>query len=96
LLSFRAVRALEARFHPSKRTAEAFIVVGRVVFSGGRRSIEPPDPVRRGTTLPSGVMLEKLEYLVGAGGGRPYESLRDLRSDYWSFVEIDDEDLTTE
>jgi hypothetical protein len=34
-------------------------------------------------------MLQKLEYLVGRSGPDAFHRLRDLRSEFWSFVEIE-------
>jgi len=33
-------------------------------------------------------MLQKLEYLVARSGPNTFYRLQDLRSDFWSFVEI--------
>ena len=72
---------LEARFHPQKKSGEDVVVVGRVRCEGPSVSVEP---------LSNGEMLEKLLYLVRESEPRPYERLTALRSDFWSFVEIDE------
>jgi hypothetical protein len=38
----------------------------------------------------NGEMIEKLRYLVRESGPEPYERLRTLPSEFWSFVEIDE------
>ena len=70
---------LEARFHPKKKDGDAVVVVGRVRCEGRHAVIEP---------LASGEMFEKLCYLVRQSEPEPYERLRSLRSEFWSFVEI--------
>jgi hypothetical protein len=72
---------LEARFHPQKKCGDGVVVVGRVRCEGVNVSVEP---------LSNGEMLEKLLYLVRESEPRPYERLTALRSEFWSFVEIDE------
>jgi len=72
---------LEARFHPQKRAGNGVVVVGRVRCDGTSAEVEP---------LSNGEMLEKLLFLVRESEPKPYERLKALRSDFWSFVEIDE------
>ena len=72
---------LEARFHPQKKSGNGVVVVGRVRCEGSSAHVEPER---------EGEMLEKLLYLVRESEPEPYERLRALRSDFWSFVEIDE------
>ena len=72
---------LEARFHPQKKSGNGVVVVGRVRCDGTSAAVEP---------LSNGEMLEKLLFLVRESEPRPYERLTALRSDFWSFVEIEE------
>jgi hypothetical protein len=84
------MRVLEARFHPGQRSGQGFVVVGRLVWRGERRS-EPPivepapslDHLARPTT-----MLSKLHYLVSLTAPESFERLQALRSRFWSFVDV--------
>jgi hypothetical protein len=81
------MRVLEARFYPDRRPNDRFLVVGRVVCDGHRAIVAPQlDPGTSDPGLPA--MLEKLSYLVHEAGWRPFQRLRALQSDYWSFVEV--------
>jgi hypothetical protein len=83
------VRRLEARFHPSSKSTDRFVVVGRVVCDQHRATIEPvevpPNAVR---PFDSARLHEKLEFLVMSVAADPCRSLLELRSGFWSFVEI--------
>jgi hypothetical protein len=90
LLLASLMRVLEARFHPWRRARGPFVVVGRVLCRRRRTVVEPAATAaedaadaRRETT-----MLQKLEYLVARSGGNVFHRLLDLRSEFWSFVEI--------
>jgi hypothetical protein len=80
------MRVLEARFHPRKRGGEKVIVVGRVYCENGRAGVKA---AQAGSSARS-AMQEKLEFLVRTIGRPVFERLRELKSDYWSFVEIDE------
>ena len=85
----RRVRKLEARFHPSSKSSDAFVVVGRVVCTQHRATIElaeiPPSAVK---PFDSVRLRDKLEFLVMSVAGDPCRSLLALRSGFWSFVEL--------
>jgi len=84
-----ALRRLEARFHPSSKTSDAFVVVGRVVCDQHRATIEPADIAPNAVKpFDSARLHEKLEFLVLSVAGDPCRSLLELRSGFWSFVEI--------
>ncbi len=83
------MRVLEARFHPRKKSGEPVIVVGRVYCEGRQARIEPAEADAAGSPVRV-AMLAKLRYLVGTLGRPIFERLRELRSDYWSFVEVFD------
>jgi hypothetical protein len=89
-------RILEARFHPRRKAGGPWIVVGRVCCRGDDVRIEAacvdPRDEPGGATL---TMLEKLRYLVGASLPKPFERLRQLRSEFWSFVEIPSNGVAT-
>jgi hypothetical protein len=82
------MRVLEARFHPHKRNGTSAIVVGRVYCEGPRAIVQGVDAPGRVPGFVHDAMVEKLRYLVRSCGPRPYEGLRKLRSDYWSFIEL--------
>jgi hypothetical protein len=84
------MRVLEARFHPWRKARGTFLVVGRIHCRRGGADIEPePVGLEEHATARQETMLQKLEYLVRKSGGDAFSHLRDLRSDFWSFVEID-------
>ena len=78
-------RVLLARFHPLADDSQ-IVVIGRVVCS--------PDGAHLDAVLPGGLfqapatLLLKLRYLIERAAPNPFESLRKLRSRFWSFVEI--------
>jgi hypothetical protein len=76
------VRVLEARFHPRKRPAGEFYVVGHV-YCWGRNAKVLPAPAR----AVDGAMMNKLRYIVRLSGEQPYEWLSELASEFWSFVD---------
>jgi hypothetical protein len=83
------MRVLEARFHPWKKARGPFVVVARVLCRRRRAVIQPaPAGIDELSTARQGSMLQKLEYLVAGSGRDAFQRLRDLRSDFWSFVEI--------
>jgi hypothetical protein len=83
------VRKLEARFHPSSKSGDAFVVVGRVVCDQHRATIEPAEiPPSAVKPFDSARLHDKLEFLVMSVAGDPCRSLLALRSGFWSFVEI--------
>jgi hypothetical protein len=87
------MRILEARFHPQKKSGTALVVVGRIRCEGPRTWLEPAEVVARdgldGTAVAA--MRDKLRYLVETSGPQPFERLLRLTSDFWSFVEIQEE-----
>jgi hypothetical protein len=83
------VRKLEARFHPSSKSSETFVVVGRVVCDQQRATIEPAEiPPSAVKPFDSARLRDKLEFLVMSVAGDPCRSLLALRSGFWSFVEV--------
>jgi len=83
------MRILEARFHDEK-TSGPFIIVGHVYCDGPRAVIKPArDELERPDVQPIAPMVEKLRYLVQKSKPYPFEGLRGLRSNFWSFVEIE-------
>jgi hypothetical protein len=83
------VRVLEARFHPWRKARGPFVVVGRILCRRRRTVIAPAAPGAGETPDPGRqTMLQKLEYLVARSGRDTFHRLLDLRSDFWSFVEI--------
>jgi hypothetical protein len=85
------MRVLEARFHPWRKARGPFVVVGRI-FCRRRRAFVEAAPAGADEPLVDRqeTMLHKLEYLVARSGRDAFHRLLDLRSDFWSFVEVDD------
>ena len=78
-------RVLLARFHPMADDRE-IVVVGLVVCAPeGARLQAPP---LTGVFTASAGLLSKLRYLVARATPNPFESLRKLRSHFWSFIEV--------
>jgi hypothetical protein len=83
------MRVLEARFHPWRKARGPFVVVGRILCRRRRAVVEPaPAGEEEPPAAQQQTMLEKLEYLVARSGGDTFHRLIDLRSDFWSFVEV--------
>jgi hypothetical protein len=83
------VRILEARFHPSSKTGRSVVSVGRVIWDGSRATIVPvnvsPTAVR---PFDAARLREKLEFLVMSFPRDVCGGLLQLRSEFWSFVEL--------
>ena len=83
------VRILEARFHPSSKTGRSVVSVGRVICDGSRATIVPvnvsPMAVR---PFDAARLREKLEFLVMSFPRDVCGGLLQLRSEFWSFVEL--------
>jgi hypothetical protein len=88
LARLTGMRVLEARFHPRKRDGASTIIVGRVYCDGETTRVESSNGSSNAPITFQEAMVEKLRYLVRSCGLRPYDGLRKLRSDYWSFVEL--------
>jgi hypothetical protein len=83
------MRVLEARFHPWRKARGPFLVVARVICRRRRTVVEATVTGREERSpSPQETMLQKLEYLVARSSPDPFHRLRQLRSDFWSFVEI--------
>lgn len=83
------VRILEARFHPGSKSGSGFVVVGRVFCDQHPISIERI-AIAPGTTEPfdAARLYDKLEFLVMSVGRDPCRELLELRSGFWSFVQL--------
>ena len=80
------MRILEARFHPDAGHDSNGIVVGQVLCNERKATVRPdPGFVASGAAATT---LCKLRYLVDICIPQPYERLRQLRSRFWSFVEV--------
>lgn len=83
------MKILEARFHPHSKKAGVPIPVARVVCDNARTLVEPIEvPVSRLQPFDAGALMRKLHFLVESATPRPFEQLKTLRSDFWSFAEL--------
>jgi hypothetical protein len=82
------MRVLEVRFRP--QVAEPFLVVGHLVWLGSLDG--EPALLRRAPTSEatgsSDAFVAKLEYLVSSMAPESFPGLLQLRSRFWSFVEV--------
>jgi hypothetical protein len=89
LLPGLAMRVLEARFHPCRKARGPFVVVARILCRRPRAVVEAAPSGADEPALPrQETMLQKLEYLVARTGRDTFHRLLDLRSDFWSFVDV--------
>ncbi len=80
-----APRVLLARFHPLADDSQ-IVVVGRVVCAADGAHLDSAS--LGGLFQAPATLLLKLRYLIERAAPDPFESLRKLRSRFWSFVEI--------
>jgi hypothetical protein len=78
-------RVLLARFHPLADDRQV-VVVGLVVCAPDGASLQAP-PLTGAFTASVG-LVSKLRYLIERATPNPFESLRKLRSQFWSFIEL--------
>ena len=78
-------RVLLARFHPLADDSQ-IVVVGRVVCAADGAHLDAAS--LGGLFQAPATLLLKLRYLIERAAPNPFESLRKLRSRFWSFVEI--------
>jgi hypothetical protein len=84
------MRVLEARFHPWRKAQGPFLVVGHVVCDRRKVTIAPSiSGHEESHAAPEETMLQKLAYLVGRSGPDAFRRLKHLRSEFWSFVEVE-------
>ncbi len=76
---------LLARFHPLADNRQV-VVVALVVCGPDGASLQAP-PLT-GAFSASASLLGKLRYLIERAAPNPFESLRKLRSRFWSFIEF--------
>jgi hypothetical protein len=84
------MRSLEARFHFTVGDSDRYVVVGQVVWDGGRDEAHPrvePSPSLRQVSAPVTLLMTLRHLLVTAGPGA-FDRLRDLKNTSWSFVEV--------
>ena len=78
-------RVLLARFHPLADDSQVVVVALVVCGPGGASLQEPP---LTGAFSASAGLLSKVRYLIERAAPNPFESLRKLRSQFWSFIEF--------
>jgi hypothetical protein len=81
------MRVLEARFHPRRKDESEFVVVGRLVWSKAEQSERPIFQPSRASSVPDATAI-KLRYFLAMTAPDCFHGLQNLRSEYWSFVEI--------
>ena len=82
------MRVLEARFHAE--VDSPFLIVGHLVWLGSpdrKPAIVQPAPSLMREESPA-MFLSKLDYLVSSTAPDCFERLQQLRSRFWSFVEV--------
>jgi hypothetical protein len=87
-----AMRVLEARFHPHTGKGQ-FVVIAHVIWEGDMARAMPtlePAPSLREFGAPS-MMLAKLDFLVAISMPEAFTRLQALKSQFWSFVEVEAE-----
>jgi hypothetical protein len=83
------MKVLEARFHPQSKGAGTHVAVARILCDGRQASVEPMEfPARRIEPFDPTALLSRLNLLVGSAVPRPYDELTNLRSEFWSFVDV--------
>ena len=82
------MHVLEARFHTGNKDSGSFIVVGHVVWDSERAwPVVQPSTELLMRDEPA-TLLSKLQYLVAVNGQESFQRLQVLRSQFWSFVEV--------
>ena len=93
LLGKAAVRVLEARFHPQRKTRSRFVVVGYLVWRTRRQTERP---IFHSITAPGPHPIEsKMHYLMRVTEPDCFQRLQSLRSDCWSFVSVSPDEFVT-
>ena len=80
-----SVKILLARFHPLADDSQ-IVVVGRIICDGGNARLDAA--TLTGVFSAPASLLIKLRYLIERAAPDPFERLRKLRSQFWSFVDI--------
>ncbi len=80
-----AVKVLLARFHPLADDSQ-IVVVGRVICDGGTARLDAA--TLTGVFSAPASLLIKLRYLIERAAPEPFDRLRKLRSQFWSFVDV--------
>jgi hypothetical protein len=81
---------LEARFHARPAEDNDFVVVGRVVWTEGKKAAEPlvlPSAPLAADPGPD-ALLTKLRYIVKVAAAGSFDRCRSLRSRFWSFRDV--------
>jgi hypothetical protein len=82
------MRVLEARFRPAVESP--VLIVGHLVWLGQPEEeapiVRPAQSLMR--VRSPGTFLSKLDYLISSRSPGCFERLRQLRSRFWSFVEV--------
>ena len=82
------MRVLQARFHSNSKDCGSFVVVGHVVWESDRSwPVVQPSTELLMRDEPA-TLLSKLQYLVAVNGQESFHRLQILRSQFWSFVEV--------
>ena len=83
------MRVLEARFYPRRRGQPDFEMVGYLVWRREQHGERPVfQPAR---AIVRDAIASKIHYFVAATAPDSFEGLQSLRSEFWSFVPIRDD-----
>jgi hypothetical protein len=86
----RPMKVLEARFHPHSKGGGTHVTVARVLCDGQQATVEAVSfPSRRIEPFEATAIFDRLNRLVGSAAPRPYTELTQLRSEFWTFVDVD-------
>lgn len=83
------MKVLEARFFPLSKSLGPPVAIAEVVCDGPEATVRPLDIAKVGVGPFKGeALMTRLKLLIGSSVSDPYEGLTGLRSEYWSFVEV--------
>jgi hypothetical protein len=88
---------LEARFHPYRKQDHRYVVAGWVIFEGEYPPLvlAASPATDSASVAESRALLLKVRYLVDITAAASLAALRDLRSSFWSFVDVPESQAST-
>jgi hypothetical protein len=83
------MKLLEARFHPQSKGKSDQVTVAKVKCEGDKAFLEPVSfPQSAIAPFDPAALLSRLSMLVASTTPRPYEELTEMKSEFWSFIEV--------